>query len=93
MSNLDFEKLYGEALAQMTRDGSDAASLPSLAELKDFILQGQQCEQEPSPTFNAFFDWWNYFTAIEQMEEGYDAQDRKPILRVAYDALKASGHL
>lgn len=94
MSNIDFDQLYSEAITEMlAKAPNEPEQIPSLSDLKSDILQGVDCEQQPSPTFEAFFDWWNVFTGYDQMEEGINAADHKPILRVAYAALKASGEL
>ncbi|MCF5374495.1 hypothetical protein [Pseudomonas syringae] len=94
MSNIDFEQLYSEAITEMlAKTPNEPEQIPSLSDLKWAILQGVDCEHQPSPTFAAFFDWWDVFTAYDQMEEGIKATDHKPILRVAYAALKASGDL
>lgn len=94
MNNIDFEQRYSDAITEVLSTAPNCRSnIPTLPELMEDILQGESCEQLPSPTFEAFFDWWDTFTAYDQMDEGFNAADHKPILRVAYDALKASGHL
>ncbi|WP_104963030.1 hypothetical protein [Pseudomonas sp. XWY-1] len=94
MISLDFNIKYSQAATQLIRAGiCSAEHIPSLDDMKDAILQGQECEQISSPYFEAFFDWWDYYTAIEQIESGFSAEDQKPILLVAYEALIASGEL
>lgn len=94
MSKVDFEQRYKEAVAEMqVATQTDPATLPSLPQLMNAIKEGSECEQEPSPTFEAFFDWWDTFTAYDQLATGINAADHKPILKVAYEALKASGDL
>lgn len=94
MSSIDFEKRYSAAAAQMVAAGvCSAERIPSFTCLKAEILEGQLCEQYSSPSFNAFFDWWHHYTAYEQLESGFYAQDQIPVLMVAYDALIVSGEL
>lgn len=93
-NNIDFEHLYSDAIAEMLHAAPNRPeTIPSLPDLMEAIRQGADCEQVPSPTFEAFFDWWDTFTAYDQLDEGINAADHKPILKVAYDALKASGRL
>ncbi|NVL49844.1 hypothetical protein F2S72_08840 [Pseudomonas syringae pv. actinidiae] len=94
MSNLDFEHQYREAVAEMARAGApDAITLPSLVELTAAIIHGAEGEHVPAQTFDEFFEWWDAFTGYDQLDEGAKAIDHKPLLKVAYDALKTSGHL
>lgn len=94
MTNIDFEQRYQEAIAEMLGTAmTDPEGIPTLPELIEAIKQGCDCEQIPSPTFEAFFDWWDTFTAYDQMDTETNAADQKPILKVAYEALKASGYL
>jgi len=94
MTNIDFEQRYQEAIAEMLGTSmTDQEGIPTLPELMEAIKQGTDCEQIPSPTFEAFFVWWDTFTAYDQMDTATNAADQKPILKVAYEALKASGDL
>lgn len=94
MSSIDFEKRYSAAAAQMVAAGvCSAERIPSFTYLKAEILEGRQCEQYSSPSFHAFFDWWDHYTAYEQLESGFYSQDQIPVLMVAYDALIVSGEL
>lgn len=94
MTNIDFEQRYQEAIAEMLGTAmTDKEGIQTLPELMEAIKQGSDCEQIPSPTFEAFFDWWDTFTAYDQMDTETIAADQKPILKVAYEALKASGDL
>lgn len=94
MTNIDFEQRYQEAIAEMLGTAATyPVGIPALPELMEAIKQGSCCEQIPSPTFEAFFDWWDTFSAYDQLDTDTKAADQKPILKVAYEALKASGDL
>lgn len=94
MSNIDFEKRYSAAAAQMVAAGvCSSERIPSFTDLKAEILAGQECEQYSSPSFHAFFDWWDHYTAYEQIVNGFYAQAQIPVLMVAYDALIESAEL
>jgi hypothetical protein len=94
MINIDFEQAYREAIVEVLAVApDDAAQIPSLPDLMIAIRQGVECEQLPSDTFEMFFDWWDTFTAYDQLDEGINAENHRPILKVAYEALKASGYM
>ena len=80
MTDINFEKLYSDATAQVIKGGVSAELIPSLAEMKHDILEGEQCEQIPSPSFEDFYDWWNHYSIMHQLENGYSADDLIPCL-------------
>lgn len=92
MSTPDFEHLYSDAIAEMLQAApNEPENIPTLPELMNAIREGADGEQLLFPNFEAFFAWWDTFTAYDQMDEGFSADDHKPILKVAYQALSAEG--
>lgn len=87
-NNVDFEHLYTDAITEMLHAAPNCPeNIPSLTDLIEAIRQGADFEKEAS-TFETFFNWWDTFTAYDQLDEGISAADHKPILKVAYYALK-----
>lgn len=99
MSNIDFESSYNEAITEMLHTApNDPEQIPTLAALKAAITKEFEDAAEDGALvefndFDGFFAWWDTTTAYDQMDEEFNAEDHKPILRVAYAALKASGQL
>jgi hypothetical protein len=99
MTNIDFEQSYNEAIDEMLRTApNDPEQILTLPELQSAITTAfAEASADDAlvkfDDFDGFFKWWDTLTAYEQMDEDFNAEDHKPILKVAYDSLKASGKL
>lgn len=66
---------------------------PTLCEMKEVIRKDLDEVDYSFESFDAFYDWWDVATAYDQMDEGEDSRDYKPLLFVAYKALVVEGAL
>ena len=92
MSTAELEYRYGETIIAMTAEGLCApGEIPSLQDLMQTIKDTVSDEPLQFGDFEQFFAWWDVTTAYDQMDAECSAEQHKPALEIAYEALALEG--
>lgn len=88
MTIAELERKYAQTIADMTVAGlCEAGEMPSLDALVQTIKDTVGDEQLRFDCFEKFFAWWDVTTAYDQMDDECTAEQHKPALAIAYEAL------
>ncbi len=92
MSTAALEHRYSETISAMTAQGlCDPGEVPELQELMQTIKDTAADEPLKFVDFEEFFTWWDVTTAYDQMDAECSAEQHKPALAIAYEALSLEG--
>ena len=91
MSDVRYREAYEAAAAQIPSDEplpSFEKMIESLQALLDADGHDEGVRQLLAfQNFEAFFTWFDIVTAFDQMDIDQSAEDHKPLLQIAFDAL------